>query len=146
MGKNVVNGEMSDGFPIILYFPARQLLSSLTAPSTHSLQRALLFPAHSSTFPAQSCSSFTGLVLLLPSFKKNINLLFFFPAVAELRAKADKDGMQREEEKIPQRFAVLLGHLGWMRSVSWPLSIQIYLWLLQQQVEISSQVSFSQAD
>lgn len=42
MGKNVINREMSDGSPVILFFPARQPLSSLTAPSTRSLQRALL--------------------------------------------------------------------------------------------------------
>lgn len=41
---------------------------------------------------------------------------------------------------------MLQGHLGWMRRISWPLSIQIYLLLLQQQVEIPSQASFAQAD
>lgn len=50
------------------------------------------------------------------------------------------------EDKIARRFAMLQGHLGWMRRISWPLSIQIYLVLLQQQVEIPSQVSFAQAD
>lgn len=50
------------------------------------------------------------------------------------------------EDKIARHFAMLQGHLGWRRRISWPLSIQIYLLLLQQQVEIPSLVSFAQAD
>lgn len=52
---------------------------------------------------------------------------------------------RRGEDKTARHFAMLQGHLGWMRRISWPLNIQIYLLLLQQQVEIPSQVSFVQA-
>lgn len=128
-GKNMINREVSDDSPMILFFPTRWPLSCLTVPSTHP-SRELCFPAFCSTcifvleLDHGACVdiNFLHLKPLFPFFF--FFLTFIFAAVAQ--SKIWQRGRGKNSPAL-----CLLSHLGWMRSAAAGRYLQLWL----QQVE-----------